>query len=220
LRWWAIVVCIVLAACGRIGFDSDQAKPCDLTAPGVSSLVDDFADGSFEPNWFNGGTCMIESGGALVAAPPANTDGVYCLAYTHALYRIGCDSFFVHVAEATTPIHGSQTVVYLVNDDHQIYLLLDSGGFQLSADQDIDTTVYLPEPYDPVADAWWRFRGEPGTLYFDTSPDGATWAPRGEIAVSFALEALQVTLGAGTYIPLPDPGTARFRCFNEPPPCF
>lgn len=33
-------------------------------------------------------------------------------------------------------------------------------------------------PYDPVAHAWLRIREAAGTLFFDTSPDGITWANR------------------------------------------
>jgi len=222
---WALVVCVGAAACGRVGFDapdgSGASPACDLAAPGWSTLVDDFADGNLEPNWFNAGVaCLQETGGELVAAPPANMPGVYCVAYSHALDRLGCDAFFMHVAEATAPVHGSQTVVYITNTDHSVWMLMDSGGFQMAVDMNPDSIIYAPAPYDAVADAWWRFRGEPGTVYFETSPDGTTWGPRLQIAAPFSLDALQVSIGAGTYLPLPTPGAARFRCFNRPPPCL
>jgi len=37
-------------------------------------------------------------------------------------------------------------------------------------------------PYDPVEHAWVRIREASGTVYWDTSPDGATWTNRRTLA--------------------------------------
>jgi hypothetical protein len=223
----ALLCCTFAAtACGRVNFDhgADAADPtaCDFPAPALSSLVDDFSDNNLAPNWFSGGTCIVDTNGELVAPVPANAPNTYCLAYTTVFYRVACDSFFVHVAEATTPTLGVQTVVYLLSEEdqtHNVLVLMDSGGFQLGISGDKSSTVYVPGDYDPVTDAWWRIGGVGGSLQLDTSPDGVTWAKRGSLPLPFPLDAYQITLGAGNYYPIPNPGRARFHCFNVPPPC-
>ena len=111
---------------------------------------------------------------------------------------------------------GAQTVMYLLGPP-SVLLIQEGTGFQIGDDS--GGMVGVPDPYDPVADAWWRLRGDPGVLHFDTSPDGIAWRTRADLSISFPLDHQQVTLGAGVYKPLPNPGRATFRCFNQPPPC-
>ena len=103
LRGWFVVMSAGTAACGRFDFavrvDAGAPRSCNLAVPGASSLIDDFADGVLAPNWYSGGSCIVESAGALVAAPAANTTTSYCLGYTTAFYRLDCDQFTVHVPE-------------------------------------------------------------------------------------------------------------------------
>ncbi|MBA3455570.1 MAG: hypothetical protein H0T42_20925 [Deltaproteobacteria bacterium] len=195
-----------------------------LACPPASSLVDDFTSGSLAPNWLNGGTCLVETGGQLVASVPANApSSEYCLAFTTARFQLTCDAFTVHVPETTTPILGVQTVIYLGSPTDSVNLLLDTGAFILGMNTDFGTSVTLQGEYDPVADAWWRVGAEESTeastVYLDTSADGTTWKRRGSLLLPFSLDDIQIGIGAGTYAPVANPGVARFDCFNVPPPC-
>jgi hypothetical protein len=221
MRGWTIVVSIAAAACGRVGFDEPDANliSCESANPPISSLVDDFSDGMYEPNWTNGSSCMTEVGGEMVANVPANdTMHRYCILGTLAKHSLACDAFFVHVAEATTATFGAQTALYVSDyrNSHEINFLLDNGGFAVGIDTD-PATIVVSNGYDATADAWWRVRGEGGHLYFDTSPDGASWAVRLDEPYPYSLDEVGVTLGAGTYAPVANPGVARFRNFNLPP---
>jgi len=212
------------AGCGRIAFDAPDADPtsCASAYPPISSLTDEFSDGVFGPNWTNGSTCMAEVGGEMVANVVANdTMGRYCILGTLAHYRLSCDAFFVHLPEVTTATFGAQTGLYVTDwaNGHGINFLLDNGGFAVGIDQDPETIV-ISNGYSATADAWWRVRGEAGHLYFDTSPDGVAWSERLDEPYPYSLGDVGVTLGAGTYAPVANPGVARFRCFNSPPPCF
>lgn len=217
------VLCLALVACGRVGFDaeldggSSAGDACALDKPGFSSFTDDFSDGVFPPDWETGSSCMMQTGGELVAPMTPNlATPLYCLAATTSLYRIACDAVTVHVPETTRQALGVQTDMYLTNDAHAIQLINENGGFQLGYDKMISTTQ-VSDGYDATADAWWRLRGDADHVYFDTSPDGTAWNNRMTLGVPFTLDALYLTLTAGTYKPVGDPGTARFRCLNLPP---
>jgi hypothetical protein len=125
------------------------------------------------------------------------------------------------VLQATTPSAGVQTFVYLDYIDENlmpdtINLLLEGGGFQLGRTADM---MSLTKPYDDVQDRWWRLREAEGRLHFETSPDGTEFTDLGSIADPAPLESVRVRFGAGSYQNLANPGTARFDCYNVPPPC-
>lgn len=54
-------------------------------------------------------------------------------------------------------------------------------------------------PYDATAHAWWRIREDAGTVYWETSPDGATWTTRRSAATPFPLDVMRVRLYAGNW---------------------
>jgi hypothetical protein len=220
------LVCLAtfVTACGRMNFDvpgdARDGDACGTFArPPISSFVDDFGDGVIDSRYVGISPCIMESGGELVASPAANSPELsYCLVFTLETFQLTCDAMTVHVPQATTPITGTQTVMYFNTPGHHIDLLLDTGGFQMAPDRDASRQVIVPELYDPVADAWWRIRADPDAFYFDTSPDGATWKVRGSMPLTFSLDEVQIGFGAGAYRSIPDPGTARFRCLNLLPP--
>jgi hypothetical protein len=56
-------------------------------------------------------------------------------------------------------------------------------------------------------------------MAFATAPDGVTWTQKLTAAAPFAMDHIQIGLGAGVYEPMSSPGQARFHCYNVPPPC-
>jgi hypothetical protein len=63
-------------------------------------------------------------------------------------------------------------------------------------------TNYASPAWNAAAMAWWRIRETAGTVYFETSPDGAAWTVQGATATSglgFAVTALYATLYAAKY---------------------
>jgi len=210
----------LLAACGRVDFAAmpDAVECPATTTPPASSLVDDLSSGVLAPSWFPNAMCIAETGGELVAQVPANMQQAYCTATSALELHLTCDAITVHVPEVTTQVAGVQTVIYMFGPGDALWLLLDDIGFTLTDANHVQLDM-PPGLYDPVADAWWRLREDGGTVRFDTSPDGIAWAPRAQIPDPFPLDNLRVSLGAGAYFAIANPGQARFHCFNVPPPC-
>jgi hypothetical protein len=74
-----------------------------------------------------------------------------------------------------------------------------------------------------VQDLWWRIREHADAagrqVSFETSPDGVSWVERARIPRPFALDAVTVWLGAGTYEDVTTPGRAVFDCYNSVDAC-
>jgi hypothetical protein len=207
---------------GATGGSSGAGGTCAPGAhPPISSLTDDFGDGTPAPAWSPHLACSpVETGGEVVFAIPADVMQ-FCWYQSVDTFRLTCDALTFAVLEATTPTQGVQTFVYLDYIDENlmpdtINLILEGGGFQLGRMSDMTS---LPKPYDPVQDRWWRLREAEGRLYFETSPDGKDFIDLGSIPDPAPLESVRVRFGAGAYQALPNPGTARFDCYNVPAPC-
>jgi hypothetical protein len=117
----------------------------------------------------------------------------------------------MHVPEVTTPVPGVQ-----IQAAPTMVLFVENGRFSLG---EVGTPGPFTGAYDPVADAWWRIGESAGSFVFETSPTGVSWIERGSIPITASYDDIGIAFGAGTYLPVASPGRARFRCFNQPPPC-
>lgn len=218
----AVALAFASAACGRVGFapsgaDADTADGvapgfCDtatFTTPPASALVDDFT----APTWTSNAACVTVTPSEVTAAPASNSTD-YCFVRTVVDRRLTCDAFTVYVPEVTQLGLRSQTFAYVRSGTEAIDILVEVGLQMYRNGQRLVGT-----DYDLTRDAWWRVRERDGVLYLDTASDGIGWVERLQTPTPFSFDDVRIVLGAGTYEPLPNPGQARFRCFNRPPPC-
>ncbi len=220
-----IVVPVILAACGRLDFDPiTNDTTIEVTCanrvfsnPPASSIQDDFASGMLGDRWAAvGGGCIAQTAGDLVAAP---TDtGAYCFAATLVTTHLSCDSIVMRVPEVTAPVLGAQTFIYVspASGAENMHMILEGDGYQLGTDAN-GIIVGSSDVRDPVNDLWWRLSASDGEVVFDTSPDGAAWRERLRGPEPFSFDDVYISLGAGTWMPTPSPGQARFGCYNVPP---
>jgi hypothetical protein len=227
---WRVAL-LLLVACGRVDFDDVKrdAKAIDAVPPGfcqtatfsnpaASALQDDFTT-LYTDRWRPNPTgCMSQNGTELVATP-TNPAGEYCFATTLGDVHLTCDSIFVRVPETTNPILRVQTFIYVttIPEGQTFNVLLESGGFQMGASGGAPRDN---APFDPALDLWWRFSERDGEVTFSASQDGVAWRELMHAPTTISLDHVGISLGAGTYVTVPQmPGQARFRCYNEPPPC-
>jgi hypothetical protein len=218
----AVAVIVLLAGCGRLGFETDGeytpngpgfCAQATFPNPGTSDFADDFTIDPFTDRWFPVATCITQIDGEVVASPPAFGD--YCHAWTLGDHHLTCDSVTVRVAEVTAMVPRAQTLLYIssITADAQLHVLLEGGSFLLVDD---DVTA----PYDPALDLWWRLREHDGVVFLEVSADGVAWSERARRPTPVSLDHVQIAIGAGTWGDTVDnPGSARFRCYNVPPPC-
>lgn len=170
--------------------------------PSLSTLTDNFNDGTIGADWGNSYGGTYESGG--VAHVPCTT-GFAGLQTAYAWTFAGA-SFFVKVP--SVPAASTATEAYcgvLVNGDasgtrlgftikavgNLLRMQSDSGYFDAAA---VEIT------YDPVAHAFLRLREDGTNVYWDTSPDGSTWTNRRTLAspawIAAAVDSCALDLSA------------------------
>ena len=148
--------------------------------PSLSSLVDNFNDGTIGPDWGNSYGGVTESGG--VAHVPCTT-GFAGLQTAYAWTFAGA-SLFVKVP--VTPAASTATEAYcgvLVNGDAsgtRIGFTIKAVGnlLRMQSDSGYFDAAAVEITYDPVAHAFLRLREDGTNVYWDTSPDGTTWTNR------------------------------------------
>ena len=201
------------------GGDGGQGGTLDcgqFVNPKASSVVETFdaGFGSVSPV----GPCVAADAGTVLVTPPES--GEFCWVSLPGVYRLTCDSLTFRVLEATNPVLGAQTYVYL--DDLTTmaggHLILEGGGFSLSRSDGSMSISITSASYNPNTDLYWRLRADQTTLFFETSIDGSAWVLRGSGPHLFPLDNLRIRIGAGTYAALmAPPGQARFDCLNVTP---
>ncbi len=196
--------------------DAGSTECGTFTQPPASSLTDDFSGSTPSPNWVEVGNCVNRATNEVVAAPPASSPGSYCLYNTAINYHLTCDGITVKVPTVTSSQIGVQTVLYINGASQDATsVLLEAGGFSL----DVPGKNITGPGYDPTQDLWWALRERDGTVVFETSPDGVAWTTRIQTPATTSYDNVQISIGAGTYASVANPGQATFRCYNKPPPC-
>ena len=75
-------------------------------------------------------------------------------------------------------------------------------GGELSAsyeDASMSETVVGVGPYDGTTQRWLQMRFSDGTMYFETSADGATWDEFAQDVLPFGVAAVTPTISGGNY---------------------
>ncbi|GAB2718215.1 hypothetical protein [Streptomyces bullii] len=186
--------------------------------PSLSTLVDNFNDGVIAPDWGNSYGGVSESGG-LAHVPCTTGFAGYQTAYA---WTLAGASFFVKVA--SVPAASTATEAYcgiLVNGDASGTRI----GFTIKAVGNLlrmqsDSGYFDPDAveitYDPVAHAFLRLREDGSNVYWDTSPDGATWTNRRTLAspawIAAAIDQCALDLSAHRDAGTPDEAT--YDLFN------
>ena len=187
----------------------------------ASTLRDDFSSGTLGDQWAgsytSGGCTYAESGGQLAFAL-GTSGGEECSVRSGTAFDLTNDAIFTEVV--TTPGIAQTYMVLrasvLGSEDVEIVVagtLLECG--QIIAN---NYTTSCSIPFDPVAHHFLRLRGSDGMLAYETSPDGMTWTTRAQIARPIALDAVQLSLAAGTNGAPAAASTAAFGTFDVLPP--
>ena len=235
MRW---VVLVVIAACGRVGFETPGS-------PGGDDAIDDaLVDGSGGPPVdgdttqvtqttctpptpscaFPGGlpcTCwgtrttlnasMGESNGRLTITPNANTVGAqgYCLRTTVPFAAPGV------LVEISSVVQGAQGLTALqLGASPDVYTMSVRGTLLLVEDGD-GTVASLT--HDGSTMRWWRIRPVGAQVLYETAPDGKAWTTRGTSnrpsSASYDVRVIGGTIGAQA-----TPGSAVVEGINVCPP--
>ncbi|MFE5853208.1 hypothetical protein ACFQ61_08300 [Streptomyces sp. NPDC056500] len=157
-----------------------------LFATPTSDVVDKFTTGIGAAFSYWGGTSWSATGRRAVV--PANDEYAGLMAH-EPRYEITNSTFYFEVV--SLPSGGTGTSFYAM-----VLGPTDNGTFirttytvatgMLTFENCIDYVDASPTTlaFDPAAHRWWRFRETGGTVYWETSPDAASWTVRRSMAVT------------------------------------
>ncbi|MFK4868998.1 hypothetical protein ACI3K4_27670 [Streptomyces sp. CSMPJR101] len=184
--------------------------------PSLSTLVDNFNDGTIGANWGNSYGGVTEVGGK--ARVPCTTGFAgYQTAYS---WTLAGASLFVKVT--TVPVAGAATECYcgvLVNSPTagtRIGFTINTVANLLRCKNDVgyfDAGV-VEIAYNPTTMAYLRLREDGTNVYWDTSPDGSTWTNRRTLAtpawITAAVDTCALDMSAHR-----DAGTADYAEYDN-----
>jgi hypothetical protein len=174
-------------------------------APGacpISSLTDDFDDGVMAPVWsagWSGTSCSAsEATSTLEFTCPAmvDDDAGY---WTATAFDLAASQVSWEVV--APPAAGSLAYLTLVVSRPEVdsgwALAVDDGQLNLFEITDASWVFIRGEAHDPVGDRFLRIREAGGQVYFETSPDGVSFAGFDQRPASIDVTAMEVVLFGG-----------------------
>lgn len=159
----------------------------------------------------------VEGGGKLAVTLPAMAANATEAGFpTQAYYDMTGSSVSIEVPQmvdtSTTAYAG-----FAINRDDSDFIEIsqESGTLNLDSVVNKGRTRLASTPYDPTAHRWWRIREDGGTVFLETSPDGATFTTRGMVSTpSWAAYGL-VNIFAGADGTVNNGGEAHFDKLNN-----
>jgi hypothetical protein len=171
--------------------------PPFTAAPKIGTLTDDFTVNRLATVWGRSAGVTWSPGQAAVKCDA----GYDSYLQPPGVYDLTGSGICAKVSPYLAP--GAATSILLgVSTGNEV--LLGYAGGTLAVNRNIGgtQTTLFTTAYSPAAHAWWRVRETGSIVFFDTSPDGATWTTRyscADYVLGFPLTSLGVTFQAGVY---------------------
>jgi hypothetical protein len=210
MRSWVAVI-VLLAACGRLGFDPHETRDAGGDASVPICFEEEFGDGAIDPErWDVFGAFATEQQELVFTLTP-DASGYTVVTSTRRFDLTGA-IVTAELTQAPTLIYGTEAylMLWLDPDDYYSIVYSSAGLSILQIAEGVADQIYLP--YDPIADRHWRFVHDEiaATISMQTSPDGSAWTARFDREALVDMTSLELRFQAGTFIPVADPGEARF----------
>ncbi|MEO8841055.1 MAG: hypothetical protein ABI591_22645 [Kofleriaceae bacterium] len=210
-----VLVLVALTACGRFGFDPVNGAGGDDAGNGSGSGSGDVLAGCLSPGYGDGfdeiqpcaqfGNSMVVNGGMnvsnsqLTITPNANSQtSIGCNRSSATFTRPGT---FVEISQIL-PQPG-QTLLGITSS-------VDNAGFVafMGLLAYTDTSgADVAQPYDPIADRWWRIRPISTGTIAEVSANGTAWTTFARSSLMLG-SPVTIALYAQTDTNDPTPGTA------------
>ncbi|MBV8761674.1 MAG: hypothetical protein JO257_30550, partial [Deltaproteobacteria bacterium] len=187
----------------------------------ASTLRDDFNSGVIDDRWagqFTSGTCTYGESNGHVTIALDTAGGEECALRSATGFDLTNDAVFTEVVSA--PGLAQTYTVLRASQQNGDNVELSIAGTTLDCAQIINSSysTSCSIPYDAVAHRFLRLRGSAGMIAWETSPDGMTWTTRAQVASPIALDAVFLTIAAGTNGAPAMASQAVFGTFDVLPP--
>ncbi|HEX6750700.1 MAG TPA: vanadium-dependent haloperoxidase [Longimicrobium sp.] len=185
------------------------------------TLVDNFNDDVQDTAKWSASTGdrLREVNGRVEIRPLGNITTGHFLNYQSATtYDLTDSEFRIELVRSVVGTYGAAAYLQARIDDNNRVQLQVTGGYLNCDSWAAGTLTKLARvQYDPVAHRWLRLREQGGTVYWETSPDGAAWTVQAmQRPNPITLTAVYALFGAGTFAgyAIASPGVAVFDNFN------
>jgi hypothetical protein len=158
-----------------------------------------------------------EVNGRIEIRPASGASG-YSGLNTTAYHDLTGSEVRVQVIRALDPPLATVETFLRANKDasNRVALIISEGLLSCELVLAGQYTYFGEQPYDDQAHRWLRLRERDGSTIWEVSPDGGEWTVLATRANPFAMTALQLEIGAGTWAAVTAPGVAVFDSFNTP----
>lgn len=178
----------------------------------IANLFDDFNDGTISSKWTTSGTWTEASGNICATMPSAGASLTSAAAYSFRQ-----SSAFVEIvsyANGAGAASGAELFRLFNSADSNDYVqfVLDPPSNTLFF-QYVENAVIISSSsitYNATTMRWLRFRQGSGLVYFETSPDGATWTQRFTSTAQTWIDSVKALLFAAQ-----SGGAATTKCFDN-----
>ncbi|HEX6041801.1 vanadium-dependent haloperoxidase, partial [Longimicrobium sp.] len=192
----------------------------------VSHIRDGFDDNWHDQaRWYvwnpSGLPTLNETNQRVEITPPVNTAGMHYAFYgsngTGDLRGATGTVEVVQVLQGATC--STQLVLQQTDGEHRLVLWSDGATLYAQEDQPGTPSDFPLASYDAQAHRWWRIRHDAAAdrVHWETSPDGRAWTSHRDAPPPFAIDAVQIAIGAGLLGAEPAPGMAIFDNVNQVP---
>ena len=180
-------------------------------------LTDRFSDNATDATkWVAFGTVQ-ETNLRVECSPVPNTTNSYAGYRTAGRYDLTGSEVRVEVQWVLNNGPSSETFLTAErNLNNLVYIIVEGGVIRAGQRVGGVNLDVGSAPYTPTQHRWWRLRETTGVTYWETSPDGRTWTTLAARPEPISLTWLELAVGAGTYGPTPNPGSAAFDNFHVP----
>lgn len=195
--------------------------------PPMNKLTDNFDDNSRDSTLWKYGALdtfdttvkVVESNGQLQINPLVNQSGDRYYGYVSVNpYNVtDCYAQVEVVQTALGPNTDTNLTLFL--DNKNFFRMVAEGSRLYTQSAVAGQKESYNNLYDPKAMRWWRIRHDAKTdkVSFEVSADGNAWTSMYVVLRKIDITQVKVELSAGTWGPVPSPGTAIFDNFTLQP---
>jgi hypothetical protein len=211
-----------LAAASEARFDDVNVPVASV--PGfckVGTVHDGFDEPIFAADWspwVGSGTCSARIVGGAAQIDFPGTGGSFCGVDTDRLLDLTGDAIsFEMVAGPDDPTFVTFGELVTPDQVNRVDIRISDGTVRMRQVLAGSPVTSASIPYDATAHRFWRLREAGGRIFWDSSPDGATWRSRADATAQVEITAMYFTMAAGHDAPGPGGSpVVRFDRVNAP----
>jgi len=187
---------------GSGGMGGGSPGPCG----GMYLLKEDFEQ-PVDPKWKwsiyagPGTTSSQQNGQWVLQLPMQSTTSNYAMILSHRAFVLLDNEMTVEVLAVPNPATPAQSSFIGISDDNNnVRFQYEQGKLYCATTKNGVNNIKAQMTFDPVQHRFWRMREQAGNFYWETSPDGTSWAIRSQTPTTTVAPIGEVYYLLDTYV--------------------